>query len=132
METGQAVWSLVMDWSYFERDTLGKQVVRSADSIAANISEGYGRYSYKENKRFLYYARGSFNETRTWLVKAEDRSLVSNEAAEEIHSMLDNLGPQLNSYIRSIGSNYVAEPNAEYITDTNGHFYFTDMEPNGQ
>ncbi len=52
MEIGEQVWSLVMPWDYFAKDTVGKQVVRSADSIAANISEGFGRYSYKDNRPY--------------------------------------------------------------------------------
>jgi four helix bundle protein len=44
MEIGDIVYHLVATWDYFDRDTLGKQLVRSADSIALNISEGYGRF----------------------------------------------------------------------------------------
>lgn len=42
---------------------IGQQVA-SADSIAANIEEGWGRGSKKEYARFLLYARGSARETR--------------------------------------------------------------------
>jgi four helix bundle protein len=52
-------WMFVSKWDSFAKQTLGNQLVRAADSIAANISEGYGRYSFKENKLFCYYARGS-------------------------------------------------------------------------
>lgn len=40
------------------------QPVASADSIAANIEEGWGRGSRKEYVQFLLYARGSARETR--------------------------------------------------------------------
>jgi four helix bundle protein len=40
------------------------QQVGSADSIAANIEEGWGRGSRKEYVQFLLYARGSARETR--------------------------------------------------------------------
>ena len=40
MSLGEEVWSLVLTWDYLAKDTLGKQLIRSADSIAANISEG--------------------------------------------------------------------------------------------
>jgi four helix bundle protein len=40
------------------------QQVASADSIAANIEEGWGRGSKKEYAQFLLYARGSARETR--------------------------------------------------------------------
>ena len=73
MTLGEQVWSAVMKWDFFARDTLGKQVVRSADSVAANISEGFGRYHYKENIHFCYIARGSLLETRTWLDKSKRR-----------------------------------------------------------
>jgi four helix bundle protein len=42
---------------------IGQQVA-SADSIAANIEEGWGRGSRKEYAQFLLYARGSARETR--------------------------------------------------------------------
>jgi len=44
MEVGERVWSIVKEWNYFEKDTIGKQLVRDVDSIAANLSEGLGCY----------------------------------------------------------------------------------------
>ncbi len=38
------IWDEVIGWEYFARDTIGKQLVRAADSISANIAESYGRY----------------------------------------------------------------------------------------
>jgi hypothetical protein len=40
------IWHIVRDWDYFAKDTIGKQIVRSADSISANIAEGRGRYNF--------------------------------------------------------------------------------------
>ena len=70
MELGEKVWLIVDKWTYFQKDTIGKQLVRAADSISANLSEGYGRYHYKEKKNYGYYSRGSLFETNTWLTKA--------------------------------------------------------------
>ncbi len=42
---------------------LVSQQLASADSISANIEEGYGRLSRKEYIRFLDFARGSARET---------------------------------------------------------------------
>ena len=52
MDLGEDVWGEVSNWKYFEKDTVGKQLVRAADSIAANLSEGFGRYHYKEAKHY--------------------------------------------------------------------------------
>ncbi len=79
LDLAEKVWEIVSKWSYFDKDTIGKQLVRAADSVAANISEGYGRYYYKENKQFCYYSRGSLYETITWLEKAHNRNLIEDE-----------------------------------------------------
>jgi four helix bundle protein len=46
MKTGEDIWAVIIAWGFFEKDTVGKQLVRAADSIAANLSEGLGRYHY--------------------------------------------------------------------------------------
>lgn len=43
---------------------MGKQLVRAIDSVAANLSEGFGRYHYKETRIFGYYSRGSLYESK--------------------------------------------------------------------
>jgi four helix bundle protein len=65
-----SVWKIVKPWDHFARRTVGEQLVRSADSVGANIAESYGGYHYGDRIRFLYYARGSLYETRFWLRQA--------------------------------------------------------------
>jgi len=79
MEIGDAVWSIVEKWNYYQKDTLGKQFTKAADSIAFNISEGYGRFHFAENRNFCFYSRGSAFERRTAIEKANKRNLLSNE-----------------------------------------------------
>ena len=74
----------INDWNYFTRNSLGNQLIRAADSIAANLSEGYGRFYYKENKQFCYYSRGSLCELKTWLIKAHTRALIKGSDFEEL------------------------------------------------
>lgn len=116
MEIGERVWKITGAWDYFAKDTVGKQLVRAADSMAANISEGFGRFSYKENKQFGYYARGSLYETKTWLTKAHARGLVADAEYEAISCSLESVAVRLNNYIRSIGSGAttVREATMEY------------------
>jgi len=59
MVLAEKIWILVHHWDYFAKDTIGKQLVRAADSISANISEGFGRFHFREKVNFSYYSRGS-------------------------------------------------------------------------
>ena len=99
---GRSVWEEVHSWGMFEKDTLGKQMVRAADSISANLSEAYGRYSIPDRKRFAYIARGSLCETMNWLTKSMDRDLVNKESGQMILVALKNLSIRLNAYIKSL------------------------------
>ena len=121
MEIGENVWTLVETWNYFQKDTIGKQFVKAADSIAANISEGYGRYHFKDSKNFLYYSRGSIYETKTWLTKAQKRNLVTQNDYTMLCDKIDLLTKMLNSYINSIGT--VNDPEVPYneLPLTNDH-----------
>lgn len=98
------IWNIVLNWDHFAKDTLGKQLVKASDSIAANIAEGYGRYHYKENKNFCYFARGSLEETKTWLRKSIRRGLINQTNHQELFDIIKKLPKLLNSYIRSIGT----------------------------
>lgn len=104
MEIAEKVWAIVNEWDYFSKDTVGKQLVKAADSIAANISEGYGRYFFKENKNFCFYARGSLQETKTWIKKAFNRNLIQEKLYQELLSSLEMLSVKLNNYIKTIGN----------------------------
>ena len=105
MELGDKVWMIVIRWNFFAKDTIGRQLVRAADSIAANLSEGFGRYHFKESINFSYYSRGSLYETKTWLVKARSRDLISLTDFNGFTKEIDDIGIKLNNYIKSIGKN---------------------------
>jgi four helix bundle protein len=59
MDIAERLWNIVIEWDYFAKDVVCKQLMKAADSVAANLSEGFGRYFFKENKQFCYYSRGS-------------------------------------------------------------------------
>ena len=102
-ELSDTIWNVVRTWDRLASDTVGKQIIRAADSIGANIAEGYGRGSYPDNRRFVRIARGSLYETRHWLRRAYHRKLLSQDQVERIKQLVDRLSPQLNAYLKSIG-----------------------------
>ena len=97
------VWSIVVKWNVLARDTVGKQLIRAADSIGANIAEGTGRGTFVDNRRFVRIARGSLNETQHWLRRAYKRQLLVQKEIGVLKTIIDELAPKLNSYLKSIG-----------------------------
>jgi len=96
------VWYDFDEWSIKAQNTIGYQMIRSSDSIAANIAEGYGRHSSADRKKFYYYSRGSFEETKSWLRKAIRRKVItSTEKIENYKNIINELGPKLNAFINN-------------------------------
>ncbi len=102
-QLADAVWDIVREWDILARDTVGKQLIRAADSIGANIAEGSGRQSHNDNRRFIRIARGSLLETQHWLRRAFRRSLLTKEQTNALQATVEELGPKLNAYLKSIG-----------------------------
>ena len=119
MDVAEEIWRIIFKWEYFEKDTIGKQLVKAVDSISANLSEGFGRYYYKENKQFCYYSRGSLFETKTWMRKASNRNLLEEKEYLTILNQLERIGIKINNYINAIGKHKLQ--NEKQIMTTNDH-----------
>ncbi|NIJ55927.1 four helix bundle protein [Dyadobacter arcticus] len=102
MRLGEDVWQIVSEWNYWNKEAFGKQLLRAADSVSANLAEGFGRYHLKDNLNFCYYSRGSLKETITWLTKAYNRNLLSKEKFEELTQLCNTLSIKLNNYIKTL------------------------------
>ncbi len=102
MEMGEEVWQIAEKWTIFQKDTVGKQLVRAMDSVAANLSEGFGRYHFRETINFSYYSRGSLFESKTWVQKAFNRKLISEKQYNGFMENIEYTGKMLNNYIKSI------------------------------
>ena len=104
-ELSDVVWDAVLRWKVFARDTVGKQLVRAADSIGANIAEGSGRGSAADNRRFVRIARGSLYETKHWLRRAYRREMLTEEQTTTLKGLVEQLTRTLNGYLRSLRDN---------------------------
>ncbi len=105
------VWEMVAKWDRLAKDTVGKQLIRAADSVGANIAEGTGRGSHQDNRRFVRIARGSLNETQHWLRRAYRRNLLTDRHTQELRAIVDELAPTLNAYLTSIKPKPPQPPN---------------------
>jgi len=115
MEIGELVWNIVEKWNYHQKD-IGKQFTRSADSIALNISEDYGRFHYAENRNFCWYSRDSAFEPGSAIKKAMNRKLLTNEEYDLVKSKILYNVNLINPYIKSI-----SKTKADTKTGPNDH-----------
>ncbi|MFH1478005.1 MAG: four helix bundle protein [Verrucomicrobiota bacterium] len=95
------IWRDFDRWGIKVQNTIGYQVIRASDSIAAHIAEGYGRYTPADRKKFYLYSRGSFEETKAWLRKLIRRKVLDESSVAEYKEIIDKLGPKLNAFINS-------------------------------
>jgi four helix bundle protein len=103
-EIADLTWEIVVKWKRLAQDTVGQQLIKSADSIGANIAEGTGRGSYADNRRFARIARGSLFEVKHWLRRAYRRDLLSENEVSKLRNLINELTPKLSAYINSIGN----------------------------
>jgi len=94
------VWAIVTKWNNFAKNSIGQQFVRAADSISANIAEGFGRYTKKDKIKFYRYSNGSIMESLDWNEKSTVRGILSEEEYNHIISELKKLRKELNQLIK--------------------------------
>ena len=111
LEAGQVARRLVLEVyrasnSFPPEEVYGmrRQVRNAATSIAANIAEGFGRYHYKDNLKFLDNARGSLAETENFMLLATDVGYLDAATTEEIRDLCQRQLRVLNGYIRTTRS----------------------------
>ena len=101
-DLADGIWDVVRTWDYLAKNTVGKQMIRAADSIGSNIAEGTGRGTLEDNRRFIRMARGSLYETQHWLRRAYKRSLLEKQQVALLKPIVSELSPTLNAYYRSV------------------------------
>ncbi len=82
-----------------EKWSLVDQLRRSAQSIPANIAEGYGRFYFQESVRFCYIARGSLEETFSHLTLAHKLDYLDNETYKRLNDQIIELRRMISGYI---------------------------------
>jgi four helix bundle protein len=94
-----AVYRFTAGFPHQETYGLSLQMRRAAVSMAANIAEGFAKRSKADKARFLNIAEGSLEESRYFLMLAQD--LGYGETAGLMDSLAE-VSRLLNSYSRAI------------------------------
>lgn len=82
-----------------ERHRLADQLLRSSRSVVANIAEGFGRFSYKENIQYCRQARGSLTEVLEHLCCAMDEGYIDSQVFNDSKKDVLHCWKILNGYI---------------------------------
>jgi len=77
---------------------IGNQFLDAADSIGANIAEGYGRFHFRESINFNNYARGSATETSFWIQRLHQRNLITETEFTDLDQLLKTEITKINAY----------------------------------
>ena len=82
-----------------EQYRLTNQLLRAAASVPANIAEGHGRGTRKDDANFIAIARGSLAETDTHILLAIDVGLLPPEKVERALDLSLEVAKMLNSLL---------------------------------
>lgn len=101
-ELSKIAWAIYSKLNYPQKKTVGDQFITSADSVGANIAEGYARYHYLDKIRFYYISRGSLSEAvNHWSELMLERDFISLSDFDEIKTIHQKLEVKLNNFISS-------------------------------
>jgi four helix bundle protein len=97
-------------------EAIGLQFVRAATSVAANIAEGFGRYSDGAYRNHLSVARGSLFEAESWLDLMVKSGYLSSESASPLLQQSYEIARILSSMMKSLGTrrSAIREDGADY------------------
>src|SRR5688572_6791150 len=109
-----SVYSLTGQFPDRERYRLSSQMQGAAVSIPSNIAEGNGRYSYRDNRRFVLQARGSLYELETQVLIAEGLGYMSSEERATFDERADEVGRLINGTVRSLNRQLQKEENRPF------------------
>ncbi|MBA4407777.1 four helix bundle protein [bacterium] len=98
------IYKLVKSFPADEKYILTQQLIRSLQSIPANIAEGMGRFSKKEFLQFLIITRGSTEETKYHLILAKDLGYIEETQFKNLKENYVLPGKKINTLINSIKS----------------------------
>jgi len=98
-ELADELWNQVVAWDAFAKRIVGEQLLRSLDSVAANLIEGDGRHSAADALNFFRYSRASARESRHWIKCAARRKLISARDAADFDARLVLVAKSINALI---------------------------------
>lgn len=117
-----------------EKWSLVEQLRRAAQSIPANIAEGYGRYYFQDAIRFCYIARGSLEESFSHLTLAYRLGYLEQDQFQTLQGEIGNLRRKINGYILYLRTTKrgASEPGSSLHEESEKYKFLEDESTNRQ
>ncbi len=132
VELFELVWAIVFTENKIDFK-LRSQIADAAQSVSANISEGYGRRSLNEYIQFLHYALGSLAETMTRAICPKQTGQITESRFHDVDVLHYEVENRLLRLIDKLeqkrgGEDWIdriADDPEEYITTPSLHHSIT-------
>lgn len=98
IDLADLVYKTTRNFPTEERFGLTNQIRRSAVSVSANVAEGSGRASDRDNARFVEIAYGSLMETVSHAQVAHRQGYFTEEDHASVYSLSDRVARILSGY----------------------------------
>lgn len=93
-------WDIYVSLPQYLKFHMGDQLLRASDSVGANLTEGYFRYTFKDKNKFYVIARASHGEAfKHWMSLLLERELISLELHDDFLATSKDLNVKLNNFI---------------------------------
>lgn len=102
MELVTEIYRATSSFPEEEKYGLTSQMRRSSVSIPSNISEGFGRNSQGDFKRFVNISMGSLFELQTQIEVAKNLEFISKEIFENLYDHSREIERMMSSFIRTL------------------------------
>ncbi len=85
-----------------EKYNLADQIRRAAISITANISEGYGRFHYRESVQYYRISRGSLYELKDHIISCNDLEYINADLLKDGIQLIEKAKISVNGFINYV------------------------------
>ncbi len=102
MELVTDIYRITSNFPDEEKYGLTSQLRRSSVSIPSNISEGFGRNSQGDFKRFVNISMGSLFELQTQIEVAKNLDFINKDIFEKIYDDTREIERMISSFLRTL------------------------------
>ncbi|WP_158080503.1 four helix bundle protein [Alkalithermobacter paradoxus] len=96
------IYGVLDKFPQYEEYATKTQIIKSANSVSANIAEGNSQCSVKRELYHINIAIGSTMETKSWLLLSLRRNYITQEQFDQINLVINEIVKMLHGYRKKL------------------------------